>query len=184
MIIAADIAQVKESLVQGYLKDCLACNFVSKQEFLKNFEEMTNGCLKKLDWNNVLVVGGSVLKSVKQRTESPNTANRYNASDVDMYLYGLTKEAAQAKVLQIYKSIQSCWQEKIGIFKTANTITLVSNSEFRNIQIILRYVRKSSACQGLHHFAMIGRHRYLHILINTDETALTHHHWRSCWLLT
>jgi hypothetical protein len=100
--------------------------------------------LKKLNWNNVLVVGGSVLKSLRQETTPPQDTNYYsrrdNASDIDIYLYGLTKKEAQAKVEEIFSSIQSCWEEKIGIFKTANTITLVSTSNFRNIQIILRYV--------------------------------------------
>jgi hypothetical protein len=133
--------QLKQSLVQSYIKTCFGFKFVSKQEFTENFAQITNGCLKKLNWNNVLVVGGSVLKSIRQETTPPQTTNYYsrrdNASDIDIYLYGLTKKEAQAKVEEIFNSIQSCWKEKIGIFKTANTITLVSTSNFRNIQIIL-----------------------------------------------
>ena len=130
--------------MQSYIKTCFDFKFVSKQEFTENFAQITNGCLKKLNWNNVLVVGGSVLKSLRQETTPPQDTNYYsrrdNASDIDIYLYGLTKKEAQAKVEEIFSSIQSCWEEKIGIFKTANTITLVSTSNFRNIQIILRYV--------------------------------------------
>ncbi len=90
----------------------------------------------------MLVVGGSVLKSLKLETTAKSKKTDSAAlqrNDIDIYVYGLTPDQAQVKVEEVFNSIQSCWHEKIGIFKTARTITLVSNREFRNVQIILRY---------------------------------------------
>ncbi len=130
--------------MQSYLKECFNYKFCGKDQFMKTFHEMTNGCLNKLNWNNVLVVGGSVLKSlrheIKKIGEPHYRYGQYNTSDIDIYIYGLSKEQSQAKVEEIYKSVALYWKKPVGIFKTANTITLVSDHSFRNIQIILRYV--------------------------------------------
>jgi hypothetical protein len=125
--------------VQAYISECFNYHFCSKEEFKKEFEKFTNGCLQKLKWNNVLVVGGAVLNPLRHKNDQQQY-ERYATSDVDIYIYGLSKTEATAKVEEIYISVKNAWKHgPVAIFKTANTITLVGNESFRNIQIILRY---------------------------------------------
>jgi hypothetical protein len=129
--------QVKDALVQAYINECFNYHFCTKEEFKKEFEKFTNGCLQKLKWNNVLVVGGAVLNPLRHKNNQQQY-ERYVTSDVDIYIYGLSKTEATAKVEEIYITVKNAWKHgPVAIFKTANTITLVGDESFRNIQIIL-----------------------------------------------
>lgn len=129
--------------MQTYIKTCFNYQFNDKEKFQREFEVMSSLVLKKINWKNVLVVGGSVLKSLRHQKTGPTEEHllgRYDNSDIDIYIYGLTTKEATAKVVEIYNAVKEAWKESpVAIFKTANTITLVGDVKFRPIQIILRY---------------------------------------------
>lgn len=69
--------------------------------FLKNWAIFTEGSLSQIDWSNVIVAGGAVqacLSPLPEAAPSKRELRRlfhtlaYPASDVDLFLYGLTQE--------------------------------------------------------------------------------------------
>lgn len=64
--------------------------------FKRNFDTLTGGLLKGLDWSNVIVAGGMVLGAL---LATPNAAaTGWANSDIDVYLYGLGPKEANAKL--------------------------------------------------------------------------------------
>ena len=71
-------------------------------EFKKSWSIFTEGSLSHLDWNNVIAAGGSVLASLLPLNERSKISKRamrkhfhqaaFPASDVDLFLWGLTPE--------------------------------------------------------------------------------------------
>ena len=81
----------------------------SEDEFKRRFSLFTEGQLEGLNWSNVFVAGGSVLASISQtdcgssKHELRNYFHRkekYSASDIDLFIYGLNPEQATEKVKQ------------------------------------------------------------------------------------
>lgn len=64
--------------------------------FKREFNKYTNGALKHVNWNNILVVGGSVLRSIHSDLYWPTDDTA--ASDIDIYIYGLNIAQAKEKV--------------------------------------------------------------------------------------
>ena len=88
----------------------------SLKEFQNNFNIFCESSLADLDWNNVVAAGSSVvtpLLPVPERYSSSKRAQRsyYHdintpASDVDLFLYGLTDREAVEKIKQIERQVQ------------------------------------------------------------------------------
>jgi hypothetical protein len=84
---------------------------VSQETFLKQFGMFTENQLKELNWDNVFVAGGSVLASVTpaKKGSAPYQIREYYqsdifaASDIDLFIYGISPEAATAKVCKIVR---------------------------------------------------------------------------------
>lgn len=66
--------------------------FVDEPTFKANWRTFSKGLLEGLDWSNCLVVGGSVLGSLSK------SSDYLQSSDIDIYLYNLSQEAALKKV--------------------------------------------------------------------------------------
>jgi hypothetical protein len=67
--------------------------------FLANFHSFTGGSLQSINWNNVVVAGGSVMACLAPPIVGDGPENlcdwgrplsKYRGSDVDLFLFGLT----------------------------------------------------------------------------------------------
>ncbi|KAB8227546.1 ankyrin repeat domain-containing protein [Aspergillus alliaceus] len=66
------------------------------------------------------------------------------ASDVDLFLYGLTEDQAVEKIRQIERSIKnSIWHETVTV-RSKSAITIASQYPIRHVQIVLRIYKSIS----------------------------------------
>ena len=128
---------------------------VSREAFKEVFERSYGRYLAQMDYNNVLVAGGCVSATMLQQ--------KWN-NDVDIFLYGLTPQQADNKVVALLQSFidsNRMWEYKkahgdealtvvqnksVVITRTSSVITLYGDTK---IQIILRlYARKEDILYG------------------------------------
>lgn len=120
----------------------------SVAEFKSNFNLFTEGSLVDLDWSNVVVAGSAVVTCLlpvpeKFRNSKRSLRQFYHdkfapASDVDLFLYGLTEEQALQKIKHIEESIKGSILHETTTIRTKNTITIASQYPTRHVQIVLR----------------------------------------------
>ena len=89
----------------------------SLDEFNQNWSIFTEGSLSLLDWNNVIAAGGSVLacllpvpdanKASKRTLRKYFHSTAFPTSDVDLFLYGLTPEQGEEKIVAIFQGLSS-----------------------------------------------------------------------------
>lgn len=124
------------------------------KEFKTNFDLFSEGSLGDIDWNNVVAAGSAVVTALLPVPEEYRDSKRalrqfYHdkfapASDVDLFIYGLTEEQAVEKVKQIEKKVKDSILYETTTIRTKNTITIASQYPCRHVQIVLR-VYKSIA---------------------------------------
>lgn len=88
----------------------------SFEDFQKNFNIFSESSLADLDWNNVVACGSSVTTSLvpvpDRWAKSKRSLRQYYheefapASDVDLFLYGLTEAQAVDKIKQIERAVK------------------------------------------------------------------------------
>lgn len=118
------------------------------KEFQTNFNLFSETSLIDLDWNNVVAAGSAVVTSLMPVPEEYNGSKRglrqyYHeklapASDVDLFLYGLTEEQAVEKIKQIETKMKGSILAETTSVRTKNAITIVSQYPTRHVQIVLR----------------------------------------------
>lgn len=118
------------------------------KEFQTNFNLFCENSLSDLDWSNVVAAGSSVVTSLLPVPEEHRGSKRglrqyYHetfapASDVDLFLYGLTEEQAIEKIKQIEAKIKDSILYETTTIRTKNAITVVSQYPTRHVQIVLR----------------------------------------------
>ncbi|BDD60444.1 hypothetical protein MPDQ_003589 [Monascus purpureus] len=121
------------------------------KEFQTNFNLFSETSLIDLDWNNVVAAGSAVVTSLMPVPEEYNGSKRglrqyYHekfapASDVDLFLYGLTEEQAVEKIKQIETKMKGSILAETTSVRTKNAITIVSQYPTRHVQIVLRIYR-------------------------------------------
>ncbi|OBZ73133.1 hypothetical protein A0H81_06697 [Grifola frondosa] len=93
------------------------CIVSSLDEFKKNWAIFTEGSVSQLvDWSNVMAAGGAVQACLTPLPEYAKASKRtmrkyfhnraFPTSDVDLFLYGLTPEEAEAKMHTIYEAVR------------------------------------------------------------------------------
>lgn len=117
-------------------------------EFENNFTLFTEGALSEMDWSNVVAAGSAVVTSLLPVPEEYRNSKRglrqyYHdefapASDVDLFLYGLTEEEAIEKIKHIEDKIRNTILYETTTIRTKNTITIASQYPTRHVQIVLR----------------------------------------------
>lgn len=116
----------------------------STEDFKKAFEYMSDGLLKDLDWTNVFVAGGMALGTLLAvGPPAQNNNDRWDASDIDIYIHGLSPAEATAKVYSIYNTFRSnALPENAPTLavKNSKTITFYIRYPTRRIQIVLKLV--------------------------------------------
>ncbi|KAH8690265.1 ankyrin repeat protein [Talaromyces proteolyticus] len=118
------------------------------KEFQKNFNIFCEGSLADLDWSNVVAAGSAVITSLlpvpKEYAHSKRGLRQFYhekftpASDVDLFLYGLTEEQAIEKIKQIETKIKDSILTETTTVRTKNAITIASQYPTRHVQIVLR----------------------------------------------
>lgn len=126
----------------------------SIKEFQTNFQLFSESALVDMDWSNVVVAGSAVVTSLLPVPAEHNTSKRalreyYHqklapASDVDLFLYGLTEEEAVEKIKQIEQRIRDSILTETTTIRTKNAITIASQYPTRHVQIVLRIYRSIS----------------------------------------
>ncbi len=120
----------------------------SFKEFKENFNLFSESSLTDLDWSNVVAAGSAVttaLLPVPEKWAASKKSRReyYHrhlapASDVDLFLYGLTEEQGREKIKQIERSIKDSILYETTTIRTKNAITIASQHPTRHVQIVLR----------------------------------------------
>ncbi|KAK0729206.1 hypothetical protein B0T21DRAFT_394537 [Apiosordaria backusii] len=118
------------------------------KEFRRNFNVFSESSLVELDWSNVVAAGSSVVNCLLPVPDEYNRNKRtlrefYHekfspASDVDLFLYGLTEEQAIEKIKDIEARVRDSLLTETTTVRTKNAITICSQYPTRHIQIVLR----------------------------------------------
>ncbi|KAH9022591.1 hypothetical protein EDB84DRAFT_1564938 [Lactarius hengduanensis] len=119
------------------------------EAFKKNWSIFTENSLSQLaDWSNVIAAGGSVQACLmplpKAATGSKRAMRKYfhekafPSSDVDLFLYGLTIEEAERKIITIYEAVRDSVPWDVTCVRTKHTVSIHSQYPYRSIQIVLR----------------------------------------------
>ncbi|KAF3031839.1 hypothetical protein E8E12_001475 [Didymella heteroderae] len=126
----------------------------SLKEFQTNFQLFSESALVDMDWSNVVVAGSAVVTSLlpvpaKHKTSKRALREYYHqklapASDVDLFLYGLTEEEAVEKIKQIEQRVRDSILTETTTIRTKNAITIASQYPTRHVQIVLRIYRSIS----------------------------------------
>ncbi|KAK3702220.1 hypothetical protein LTR37_015052 [Vermiconidia calcicola] len=126
----------------------------SVRDFKTNFNVFSESSLVDLNWSNVVVAGSAVVTSLlavpKKHAKSKRALRRYYhdelapASDVDLFLYGLTEEQATQKIKQIEQNVRDALLVETTTIRTKNTIMIVSKHPVRHVQIVLRIYKSIS----------------------------------------
>ena len=114
-------------------------------EFQKNFSVFSESSLVDLDWNNVVAAGSSVINTLLPVPKEFNTTKRklreyYHekfcpASDVDLFLYGLTHDQAIEKIKGIERAIRDALLNEVTVVRTKYAITIASQYPVRHVQV-------------------------------------------------
>ncbi|KAI1826431.1 ankyrin repeat protein [Xylaria intraflava] len=126
----------------------------SLKEFQYNFNIFSESSLSDMDWNNVVAAGSSVVNTLLPVPPEYKTSKRalrkyYHeifcpASDVDLFLYGLSEEQAIQKIKDIETHIRDAILSEVTVVRTKNAITICSQYPTRHVQIVLRLYKSIS----------------------------------------
>ena len=101
-------------------------------DFQNALNESSDNLFEEFNWDNVVLAGGAVLKSLL--TNSSNFYSRNQLRDYDLFLYGMNYEEALEKV----KEITEFFMQKRSLFAVRNKYTITLSSDKVSFQIILR----------------------------------------------
>lgn len=114
-------------------------------DFQKNFNIFSESSLSELDWNNVVAAGSSVVNCLLPVPEAFNVNKRklreyYHekfcpASDVDLFLYGLTHDEAVEKIKKIERAVRDAILTEVTVVRTKYAITIASQYPVRHVQV-------------------------------------------------
>ena len=121
----------------------------SLDEFKRNWAIFTEGSLSQLtDWSNVVVAGGAVQACLAPVPVSATVSKRalrkhfhnsaFLASDIDLFLYGLSPAQAEARMQTIFDAVCNSVPWDVTCVRKRHTVSIHSQFPYRPIQIILR----------------------------------------------
>ncbi|RYO79042.1 hypothetical protein DL766_009476 [Monosporascus sp. MC13-8B] len=104
------------------------------KEFRHNFSVFSESSLSDMDWSNVVAAGSSVVNTIlpvpDKYKKSKRTLRQYYhekfcpASDVDLFLYGLTEDQAIEKIKNIETRVRDAILSETTVVRTKNAITI------------------------------------------------------------
>ncbi|KAJ3094862.1 Protein mono-ADP-ribosyltransferase parp4 [Phlyctochytrium planicorne] len=90
----------KESIASGPERVMVS----SLAEFQRNWESLTQGLFKHVEFENVFIAGGAVVAAL-QPGKKAGGENYFN-SDIDVFIYGLELNRAKQRCVEIYEAIK------------------------------------------------------------------------------
>ncbi|KAH8161559.1 hypothetical protein CIB48_g6686 [Xylaria polymorpha] len=118
----------------------------SLKEFRYNFGVFSESSLADMDWDNVVAAGSSVVNCLlpvpPEYKKSKRALRQYYhekfcpASDVDLFLYGLTENQAVQKIKDIETRIRDAILSEVTVVRTKNAITICSQYPTRHVQSV------------------------------------------------
>eukprot|EP00759_Apiculatamorpha_spiralis_P025663 PhF_6_TR29068/c0_g1_i1/m.42362 len=140
-------------ILGGWTKDSTGPSIIpSYADFTSRLNRFTQNQLEGMDWSNVFMAGGGVLACMMH--EKSGNGEGFKASDIDLFLYGLSDADAIKKIEEIYNLVS---QNRIkhhsvlntDIVRTQHAVTIVGTYPLRHIQIVLRmYVSPAEVLLG------------------------------------
>ncbi|KAK3495967.1 hypothetical protein B0T13DRAFT_311367 [Neurospora crassa] len=126
----------------------------SHKDFQRNFNIFSESSLVELNWDNVVAAGSSVVNCIMPVPKKYSGSKRlmrefYHekfapASDVDLFLYGLTEEQAIEKIKEIESQVRDALLCETTTVRTKHAVTICSQYPTRHIQIVLRIYKSVS----------------------------------------
>lgn len=117
-------------------------DIVSEKEFGERFAKYSNNLFDGFKWNNVCVAGGSVVRCLLKESEfgsnSDSKSNLEKGTDIDLFIYGLTKEECITKAMEIYNYLRAKSGGDIFWIRTIHALTICLKYPNKHIQIVLR----------------------------------------------
>ncbi|KAM0713990.1 hypothetical protein Q7P37_010954 [Cladosporium fusiforme] len=123
-------------------------------EFKTNLSIFCERSHEDLDWSNVIIAGGAVATCLMPvpLSHSKSSASlrsyyhdlRAPATDVDLYLYGVSEDDAVAKLKQIEASVRGICLLDTTTIRTKNAVVIASQYPVRHVTIHLRIYRSIS----------------------------------------
>lgn len=114
-------------------------------EFQHNFNVFSESSLVELDWSNVVAAGSSVVNCLLPVPSDFKVSKRklreyYHdkfcpASDVDLFIYGLSHEQAIEKIKHIEHAIRDAILDEVTVIRTKYAITIASQYPVRHVQV-------------------------------------------------
>lgn len=134
-----DEAKVPKLFLRSRVNQTSGPNICDQATFVKNWKALTVGILDGLNWNNVFVAGGAVLACLSL------DQSRYRTSDIDIFIHGITSEAAaNEKLKEIHALVSKNTKHQGEVIRTARAVTLINPYPYRHVQIILRLYQSPS----------------------------------------
>ncbi|QIX01016.1 hypothetical protein AMS68_006533 [Peltaster fructicola] len=160
---ARDLATESEKTIESYIMPLQPQERKSRGSpaivdslvrFKKQFSLFSESALSDMDWSNVVAAGSSVVTSLLPVPEKYQGSKRsmrqfYHevfapASDIDLFIYGLSEEQAIDKIRQIEQKVKDALLVETTTVRTKNAITIASQYPTRHIQIVLRIYKSIS----------------------------------------
>lgn len=126
----------------------------SLKDFKHNFNVFSESSLVEMDWSNVVAAGSSVTNCLLPVPEEYIISKRslrefYHekfspASDVDLFLYGMSEEEAIDRIRQIETAVRDAILSEVTVVRTKHAITICSQYPTRHVQIVLRIYKSIS----------------------------------------
>lgn len=123
------------------------------QAYIKNFEKITEGALRGLQWDNLLVAGSVALQAL---LDMDNTAYAYDDekpnSHISIFLYGLNATQANLKLRQIENLLKSNLgpNAEACVLRTESVVEFHVNHPYKSAHVALRMFQ--SPTEILSHF--------------------------------
>ncbi|KAJ7657415.1 hypothetical protein DFH06DRAFT_1131900 [Mycena polygramma] len=111
----------------------------STAAFKRNFSRLSDRLLTNLDWSNLIVAGGIVLGALM----ATGGARHWDASGIDIYLYGLSPSDANKKIRHVFDTFCANLPPGTRTFTVRNskTITFYAKYPMRRLQIVLKLLK-------------------------------------------
>ena len=110
-------------------------NLIDKENFNMEFSKKTFDLLTYINWDNIIVAGGSIVNILTKCNEKLN--------DIDLFVYGLDKEKAKNKIDHVINCIKQKandmkYETRVYINKNVVNIYVFDTKKLLQIQIIMR----------------------------------------------
>ncbi|KAK3906939.1 hypothetical protein C8A05DRAFT_40270 [Staphylotrichum tortipilum] len=153
----------------------------SLKDFRHNFGVFSESSLAELNWDNVVAAGSSVVNTLLPVPEEYSRSKRslrefYHekfspASDVDLFLYGLTEEQAIEKIKDIETRVRDALLTETTVVRTKHAITICKPPCCVTAVVACRWSNMSPADKPAHHSGSQYPTRHIQIVLRIYKSV-------------